>query len=110
MDIQLDMLLKLLIEAVANGMVYECFIAYKLGLCEIETYERIKKVINSFNFSQIKGKKNIEKIIENLKYDKKVRKGRVRFVLPEKIGKVKRGVIAGENTIRKILKEIEENG
>jgi len=96
-------------EAVANGMIYECLIAYKLGLCEIETYDRIKKVIKNFNFPQIKGK-NIEKIIENLKYDKKVRKGKVRFVLPEKIGKVKRGVIVGESTIRKILMEIDENG
>lgn len=97
-------------EAVANGMIYECFIAYKIGLCERETYEEIRKVIRSFKFSQIKGKKNIERIILNLMYDKKVRKGKVMFVLPEKIGKVKRGVIVEENIIRKILKEMDENG
>jgi len=97
-------------EAVANGMIYECFIAYKIGLCKRETYEKIKKVIRSFRFSQIKGKKNIERIILNLMYDKKVRKGKVMFVLPEKIGKVKRGVIVEENIIRKILKEMDENG
>ena len=52
----------------------------------------------------------IDKIIENLWYDKKVRKGNLRFVLPEKIGKVITGVVVKEETIKKILIGNKENG
>ncbi len=97
-------------EAIANGMIYETLIAFKLGYCGKETYERIKNTIRSFNFPEFKGKKNIDKIIENLWYDKKVRKGNLRFVLPEKIGKVITGVVVKEETIKKILIGNKENG
>jgi len=97
-------------EAIANGMVYETFIAFKLGFCEKATYERIKNIVSSFNFPEFKGKNNIDKIIENLWYDKKVRKGNLRFVLPEKIGKVKTGVVVKEEIIKKTFLEEENNG
>lgn len=93
-------------EAVANGMIYESFISFKLGLCQKEIYERIKELVEFFNFPKVQGKKYIERIIENLWYDKKVRKGQIRFVLPKSIGNVKKGVVVEPKRIKKILKEV----
>ena len=95
-------------EAISLGMVGETFIAYKMGICRSETVERIKNVIEKFNLPSSFKKIDIDKFVEFLKYDKKIKKGKLRFVLPEKIGKVKRGVVVEKKEIIKILKEVRK--
>ncbi|HOK56503.1 MAG TPA: 3-dehydroquinate synthase [bacterium] len=93
-------------DSVSLGMIGESYIAYKKGLSDKETYLRIKDLAKKFKLSNSFSKINFEKILEFMKHDKKVRKNKIRFTLPEKIGKVSLGVIIEENEILKILKEL----
>jgi len=43
-----------------------------------------------------------------MRYDKKVRQGNIRFVLPEKIGSVKTGIPLNIEEVQKILKTLPE--
>jgi 3-dehydroquinate synthase len=93
-------------DAVSLGMIGESYIAYKNGFCNKEVYLRISELTKKFKLSNSFKNLNLEKIIEFMKYDKKVRKDRIRFVLPLKIGKVCTGIIVEEKEILKILKEL----
>jgi 3-dehydroquinate synthase len=98
-------------DAISLGMIGETYISYKKGICKKEIYERIKELCKKYKlFTSFDGIE-IEKIIEFMKYDKKIKGGKLRFVLPKEIGKVKRGFEIEEEEILKILKEIknEEN-
>ncbi|MCM8772836.1 MAG: 3-dehydroquinate synthase [Candidatus Omnitrophica bacterium] len=94
-------------EAVYLGMLGESFISYKKGICDIDIYKRIKELGEKFNFLTTYEKINIEILVNFLKYDKKIKKEKLRFVLPEKIGKCKIGVEIEEQEIIRILKELK---
>ncbi|MCM8785875.1 MAG: 3-dehydroquinate synthase [Candidatus Omnitrophica bacterium] len=97
-------------DAVFLGMIGESYISYKIGIGEKEIYKRIKDLGEKFKLLNSFDKIDFDKIIEFLKHDKKVKKGRLRFVLPERIGKVRIGVEVDENEVLKILKEMKNNG
>ncbi|MFN4227886.1 MAG: 3-dehydroquinate synthase [Candidatus Ratteibacteria bacterium] len=97
-------------DAVCLGMIGESYISYKLGIGEKEICQRIKNLGRKFQLLNSFDKINFDKIMNFLRHDKKVRKGKLRFVLPEKIGKVKIGVELEENEVLKILKEMQKNG
>ena len=77
-------------EAVAIGTVLETRIAYHKKLCSWEDKEKIENIISKLdilsglNLSQI----NPEECWDTILLDKKNKDGNIRFVLPEKIGKV----------------------
>ncbi|MCS7181026.1 MAG: 3-dehydroquinate synthase, partial [bacterium] len=79
-------------DAVCLGMIGESYIAFKKGLCDNDVYIRIKNLGRKFKLKTSFEKLDLEKVIEFMKYDKKIKKGNLRFVLPEKIGKVIPGV------------------
>jgi 3-dehydroquinate synthase len=93
-------------EAVALGMVGESYLSYKLNFCKKDVYLSIRDMVKKFglpfSFSQIR----LENFIRFLIYDKKVKDGRIRFVLVKSIGGVKSGVVIGTGEIKKILKEL----
>jgi len=75
-------------EAVMLGMLAESKMAVASELLSAGEFNRIKKLIARF---ELQGKvKNLDsnKIIDYMKNDKKTLSGNLRFVLPEKIGKV----------------------
>ncbi len=91
-------------EAVAIGMAGESYISYKLGISSKDTFERIINTLKKRGLpSTMKGIK-IDEALDFLRYDKKVRQGRVRFVLPEEIGSVRTGVPLKANDALEILK------
>ncbi|MCM8818826.1 MAG: 3-dehydroquinate synthase [Candidatus Omnitrophica bacterium] len=96
-------------DAVCLGMIGESYISYKIGLGEKEIYQRIKELGKKFKLLSYFDKIECEKIIKFLQHDKKIKKGKLRFVLPKRIGKVKVGVELDENEVLKILKEIKKN-
>ncbi len=77
-------------EAVAIGTVLETRIAYHKKLCSWEDKEKIENIISKLdilsglNLLQI----NPEECWDTILLDKKNKDGNIRFVLPEKIGKV----------------------
>jgi len=75
-------------EAVSIGMVAAAMIAQKMRIFDADLVKRLKELLEKLGLpTQIEGLPS-KKIIDALTIDKKVRVGRVNFVLPEKMGKV----------------------
>ena len=76
-------------EAVAIGMVAAGKIAVEMGLWTIEEAERQDALISKAGLpTNIPSQIAVEDILETIKSDKKVKAGKVRFILPTAIGKV----------------------
>ncbi len=74
-------------EAVAIGMSVAGKIAVKMGFWDEHATERQDELISKTQLpKKVPPMLEIEEILETLKSDKKVKAGKVRFVLPEKIG------------------------
>lgn len=74
-------------EAVAIGMLYAARIAIDMGLADTTVFERQFSLIKRLGLPINTGL-NPEEIVKTLYADKKVISGRLRFILPTKIGEV----------------------
>ena len=91
-------------EAVAIGMVAAGQIAVELGLWQKAETERQDALIQKTGLpTQLPSGVDIEAIIEALQTDKKVKDGKVRFVLPTQIGAVTVTDQLPSDTIRQVL-------
>ena len=90
-------------EAVAVGLQV-CFdLSFAMNLIDDEYYDRATHLINNFDFSLPEHEYfEPQKLIDAMKFDKKVEAGKVRFVLPTGIGEVQ----IFDNVDREILSEI----
>ena len=94
-------------EAVAIGMKGIFFIALRLGKINEEYFNFAMELLNSFGLSySIPKDVPAEKIIDALSYDKKVRNGKIRFVLPVGYGKVEISEDVPKDLIADVLKEL----
>jgi 3-dehydroquinate synthase len=92
-------------EAVAIGMVAAGQIAVELGLWQKEDAERQNALITKAGLpTQLPQGIDIEGIVEALQLDKKVRDGKVRFILPTQIGVVTITDEVPSDTIRQVLR------
>ncbi|MFC1540790.1 3-dehydroquinate synthase [Candidatus Margulisiibacteriota bacterium] len=93
-------------EAVAMGMVAAARIANRKKMIGQDSVERIVSLLEKLGLpTEIDGLP-VKKIAQGLAIDKKVRKGRVQFVLPEKIGKVVIRDNVSLKVVRQVLKEM----
>ncbi|MBI5050485.1 MAG: 3-dehydroquinate synthase [Nitrospirae bacterium] len=77
-------------EAIAIGMCAASQIAVRMGLLKEKDAERIKNIISQYKLpSSIPQDINASDIINAMEVDKKVKADRIRFILPESIGKVR---------------------
>jgi 3-dehydroquinate synthase len=76
-------------EAVAIGMASAARLAWKLGICSRNTMERQVKLIKDAGLPVILRDISSEKVLKSLKLDKKVKHGKVKFILTEAIGRAK---------------------
>ncbi len=76
-------------EAVAIGMISAARVAAKLGILRPEDQIRIENLIRVFGLPRTFGELNPEDIIRSMYHDKKALAGKVRYVLPEAIGRVR---------------------
>jgi len=91
-------------EAVAIGMVGACRIGGEMGMLKKEARDRIEHLIEKAGLpGRIGTGLSIDGIVKLLSLDKKVREGKVRFVLPERIGKVVVGNDVPENIVRDVV-------
>jgi len=74
--------------AVAVGMVTASRISYRLGLFLEQDMERLTNVIAAAGLPIAMPELNIADILEAIKHDKKVSGGKVKFILPIRIGRV----------------------
>ena len=76
-------------EAISIGMIFAAKLSLELGLIESDDFSRIYNLINSAGLPVLpKQSYNIDQFLKLLYSDKKVKDGKLRFILPEKIGKV----------------------
>ena len=100
-------------EAISIGMVAESLIAQKMGLFKERNVIRLKNLLEQLqlpihlkNLSHLK----MDDILHKFQLDKKVKTGKVRFVLPIKIGKVILRDDVPISIIQEALKEVGCNG
>ncbi|HUI44769.1 MAG TPA: 3-dehydroquinate synthase [Nitrospirota bacterium] len=78
--------------AVAIGMVYAAQLAHQAGLCDRTVPERIKKLLAFYGLpaclSALSRKPTAAELMAAMQVDKKAEGGKVKFVLPTKIGEV----------------------
>ena len=75
-------------QAVAIGMVTAAVISNKLGILPAKQLVRIEKLITEAGLPVGVPRLDMAKIINAMEHDKKVQDGKIRFILPRKIGKV----------------------
>ncbi|MFN3698878.1 MAG: 3-dehydroquinate synthase [Dictyoglomus sp.] len=96
-------------EAVAIGMVMASEMAYRLGFCDYSVVKRVKNLLMRFGFP-LNNPYKIENLIQFIKRDKKSYKGRLKFVLPTKIGEVRIVEDISEADVIRIMKEGDSYG
>ena len=78
--------------AVAIGMVYASRLAYKTGLCDASVPGRVEKLILSYGLpvelTALSRRPAVAELMDTMQIDKKAEGGKVKFVLPKKIGEV----------------------
>ncbi len=75
-------------EAVSMGMTAAARISHAMGLCDKEVISRLEELLKRIGLPTDLPEIDPEEVIRILAHDKKVRDGKVRFVLPQRIGKV----------------------
>jgi len=75
-------------QAVAIGMLAAARISNRLGIFDKNELLRLRSVIKSAGLPTEIPDLKLEKIIQAIKHDKKILRGRIRFVLPKAIGSV----------------------
>lgn len=77
-------------EAVAIGIYIEARLSEIIGILNKNEAMRIKTLIDTFGLpSELPADLDADKLISHMKLDKKVQAGEMRFILPEKIGRVR---------------------
>ncbi len=78
--------------AVAIGMVYASRLAHKTGLCDASVPGRVEKLIASYglpvDLASLSRRPSVTELMDTMQIDKKAEGGKVKFVLPNKIGEV----------------------
>ncbi|MEE8328788.1 MAG: 3-dehydroquinate synthase, partial [Thermodesulfovibrionia bacterium] len=93
-------------EAIAMGMCAAADLAVKLKICKKESLVRIKRLIESFNLPVvIPADIKASALIKAMEVDKKVKAGKLSFILPESIGRVR----IEEDVDRKVIQEVLES-
>jgi 3-dehydroquinate synthase len=93
-------------EAVAVGMVAEARLARRLGWVDVDVVERIIALLARFGLPTTAPGLDPDRLIEAMGRDKKNQGGRLRFVLPRRIGFVELTDAATEADVRAALAEI----
>ncbi|MFC2009256.1 3-dehydroquinate synthase, partial [Chloroflexota bacterium] len=76
-------------ESVAIGMLAACRIACEMGICEAETLQRVESLLARVGLPpSVPSGVDFDEVLDAMKRDKKVSKGKLRFVLPLHIGEV----------------------
>ena len=78
--------------AVAIGMVYAARLAHRMGLCDALVPERVERIVSSYGLptglSTLGRRPSATELMDTMQVDKKAEGGKVKFVLPKRIGDV----------------------
>ncbi len=97
-------------EAIAIGMVYAARLAHRLGICDERVPEKVERLIAGYGLpvglAALGRRPSSARVLEAMQVDKKAEDGKIRLILPKKIGEV---VITKEWDAR-VLQELLETG
>jgi len=94
-------------EAVSIGLAAALKIAVKTGFADAEFEKRITDMLINFKLPvSVPSGLAKDTLLQIMSVDKKVREGRVEFVIPERAGKVKAGVPVDEKLVKEVLNEM----
>lgn len=92
-------------EAVSIGMRVEAKLAMLVGLSEKSVEDQVLSILSSYGLPvNIPVEIKVEEILSAMEIDKKVLSGRLRFVLPERIGKVRIEEVTELEKIKEAIK------
>jgi len=95
--------------AVAIGMVYASRLAYRTGLCDASVPERVERLIKAYglpvNLAALSRKPSVTELMDTMQIDKKAEGGKVKFILPKKIGEVVITKEWEEGALREVLEK-----
>ena len=90
-------------EAVAIGMCAAADLAVRMNIFREDEANRLRGLVEKYSLpSRIPDDLNVSEMMNAMEVDKKARAGRLRFILPEAIGRVR----IEEDTDREIIKEV----
>lgn len=92
-------------EVVAIGMVFAARLSVGLGMLDRNELSRIIGLLLSLGLQVEIAKDNVERLIEAMRFDKKVKRGKIRFILPKGIGEV---IITEEVPMDMLKKELNK--
>lgn len=92
-------------EAVAIGMSAAAALAYRLGLCTEDTEARLNALLDVYDLPREARGVRPAAVLAKLAHDKKARRGRVRWVLPTRIGHVIVTPDVPDALVREIVQE-----
>lgn len=98
-------------EAVAIGMVMAFDLSVRMGICEQADLERVQKHLEDLGMptraSYIRPSLNatVDELVDIMRLDKKVKKGKLRFILANGIGEAFIEEEVPENLVKEVLKD-----
>ena len=93
-------------EAVVIGMLFVAELSDKIKFCDTVTKQKIRDIVVNAGFKdEINLKIDSDKLLELMKKDKKSISKKIRFVLPQKIGKAVTGIEIKDSIILKTIEE-----
>ncbi len=87
-------------------LLTESHLALEHGKLRRRDFEKLERLIERIPLRNHRSAVREDQLLQFMRHDKKVRKGRVRFVLPRTIGEVFVTEEIGEHAIRKALQYI----
>lgn len=96
-------------EAVAVGMIAEARLAARLGWADDALPARIERIVSRLELpTSIKGC-DLDELLAAMKHDKKNKMGRIRFVLPRRVGLVELTDLPADDDIWAVLQSMSDN-
>lgn len=96
-------------EAVAIGMHHAAILAFRIGMISAELIERQKKLLEALHLPTALPshlKLQVDDVLERMKLDKKTVGGKLRFILPTRLGHVKTVSEVPESEVLQVLKQV----
>lgn len=95
-------------EAVSIGMLAEMRLAEKLGWVDTALVARLEALLRQLQLPVRMANLNLDALMAAMKHDKKNRSGRVRFVLPQRLGQMAMTNTATDEQIRAVLQSLAD--
>ena len=93
-------------ECVALGIVAACSISRTMGLINEEDMGRIVALLQKIKLPTMHEGLNVQKVYDQMLFDKKISGGKVNFILPKRIGEVVQCNEVNENTIKDSIQRL----